>query len=85
MGGGEMGLPGTVKGGLNINHSKSSLSSLVVPWSLGRVVDAGGKGRAEGTQSWEALQVGEMDSGIDSGLFTSYGTTLRASSHGKHG
>lgn len=46
-----MGLPDTVKGGLNISHSKSSLSSLVVPWSLGRVVDAGGKGRAEGTQS----------------------------------
>lgn len=46
-----MGPPGTVKDGLNTNQSESSLSSLVVPWRLGRMVDAGGKGRAEGTQS----------------------------------
>lgn len=36
--------------------------------ALGRTVDAGDKGRAEGTLSWGALCAGEMDSGTDSGL-----------------
>lgn len=43
-----MGPPGTVKGGLNTNRSESSLSSLVVAGRLGRMADAGDKGRAEG-------------------------------------
>lgn len=46
-----MGPPGAVKGGLNTIQSESSLSSLAVPWRLGRMADAGGKGRAEGTLS----------------------------------
>lgn len=67
-GGGEMDPPGAVKGGLNTNQGESSLSSLVMPWRLGRMVGAGGKGRAEGTLLWGALCAGEMDSGTDSGL-----------------